>query len=404
VIFDLHIRNASQIVTMEGEELGVIQKGSVLVHEGRISKVCTVEEGERCDAEKVLDASGMVMMPGFVDCHTHLVFGGSRAKEFARRMAGASYEDIAREGGGILSTVNATRHASFEELYDRAAKWLSEMLRWGTTTVEIKSGYGLTLADELKQLSVIRSLAEEVPQTLVPTFLGAHAIPQEPSRMEYVNEVIDLMLPEVAEKGLARFVDVFCDSIAFTNDETRRILKRAKELDLGIKLHVDEIADTGGAKLAAELGAISASHLVKSNEEGLGAMAQAGVVPVLLPATTFFLKEKARPNVELMRELDMPIAVATDFNPGSSTVFALTFAAACGALVDGLKLEETMKGITINAARALGLEDEIGSIVPGKYADLLLLEVDTWEELVYFFNHNSIHTVIKRGEVVFVHE
>jgi imidazolonepropionase len=370
VIFDLHIRNASQIVTMEGEGLGVIQKGSVLVHDGRISKVCKVEEGERCDAEKVLDASGMVMMPGFVDCHTHLVFGGSRAKEFARRMAGASYEEIARQGGGILATVKATRHASFEELYERAVEWLRQMLCWGTTTVEIKSGYGLTLADELKQLSVIRSLAEEVPQTLVPTFLGAHAIPEEPSRDEYVKEVIDLMLPEIAEKGLAKFVDVFCDSIAFTNDETRMILKRAKELDLGVKLHVDEIADTGGAKLAAELGAVSAAHLV----------------------------------VDLMRRLGMPIAVATDFNPGSSTVFALPFAAACGALVDGLSLEETMKGITVNAARALGLEDQIGSIAPGKYADLLLLRMDTWEELTYFFNRNSIHTVIKRGEVVCAHE
>lgn len=404
MIFDLHIRNASQIVTMEGDDLGLLEKGSVLLREGRISKVCTVEEGQRCDAEKVIDASGMVVMPGFVDCHTHLVFGGSRAQEFQRRMQGASYEEIAREGGGILSTVKATRHATFEELYESGLKWLREMLRWGTTTVEIKSGYGLSLADELKQLTVIRSLAEEAPQTLVPTFLGAHALPEGPSREEYVNEVIDLMLPEVAEKGLARFVDVFCDSIAFSNEETRRILERAKDLDLGIKLHVDEIADTGGARLAAELGAISAEHLVKSNEEGLRAMAEKGVVPVLLPATTFFLKEKARPDVDLMRELGMPVAVATDFNPGSSTVFALPFAAACGALVDGLTLEEVIRGITVNAARALGLADEVGSIVPGKYADLLLLEMDTWEELVYFFNRNSIHTVIKRGEVVYAHE
>jgi imidazolonepropionase len=404
VIFDLHIRNASQIVTMEGEGLGVIEKGSILLHEGRISKVCTVKEGERCDAEKILDAEGMVVMPGFVDCHTHLVFAGSRAQEFRRRMGGASYEEIARKGGGILSTVKATRRATFEELYEGGLKWLREMLRWGTTTVEIKSGYGLSLADELKQLSVIRSLSEEVPQTLIPTFLGAHALPEGPSREKYVEEVIDLMLPEVAEKGLAKFVDVFCDSIAFTNDETRRILKKAKELDLGIKLHVDEISDTCGARLAAELGAISAAHLIKSNEEGLRAMAEKGVVPVLLPATTFFLKEKARPNVELMRELDMPVAVATDFNPGSSTIFALPFAAACGALVDGLRLEETMKGITINAARALGLADEVGSIAPGKDADLLLLETDTWEELLYLFNRNSIHTVIKKGEVVCAHE
>jgi len=403
-MFDLIIRNASQIVTMEGENLGVVGKGSVLLHEGRISKVCTVQKGERCDAEKVLDAEGMVVMPGFVDCHTHLVFAGSRAEEFRRRMGGASYEKIARDGGGILSTVKATRHASFEELYETGLKWLREMLAWGTTTVEIKSGYGLSLADELKQLTVIRSLAQEVTQTLVPTFLGAHAFPPNVPREEYVEEVIDLMLPEVAEKGLARFVDVFCDSIAFTNEETRKILEKAAELGLGIKLHVDEIEDTGGARLAAELGAISAEHLIKSNEEGLRAMAEAGVIPVLLPATSFFLREEARPNVELMRELGMPMAVATDFNPGSSTIFTLPLAAACGSLVDGLTLEESLKGITINAARALGLADEVGSIAPGKYADLLLLEMDTWEELLYLFNRNSIHTVIKRGEVVCAHE
>ena len=237
MIFDLIIRNASQIVTMEGENLGVIEGGSILLHEGRISKVCTVEEGESSDAEKVLDAEGMVVMPGFVDCHTHLVFAGSRAQEFRRRMAGASYEEIAKKGGGILSTVKATRHATFEELYEEGLKWLREMLRWGTTTVEIKSGYGLTLADELKQLSVIRSLSEEIPQTLVPTFLGAHAFPEGPSREKYVEEVIDLMLPEVAEKGLAMFADAFCDSIAFSNEETRRILEKAAELGLGIKLH-----------------------------------------------------------------------------------------------------------------------------------------------------------------------
>ncbi len=404
MIFDLIIRNASQIVTMEGENLGVIEGGSILVQGGKIAQVYKPAEDKGCHAERVLDAKGMVVMPGFVDCHTHLVFAGSRTQEFRRRMAGASYEEIARKGGGILSTVKATRHATFEELYEGGLKWLREMLRWGTTTVEIKSGYGLTLADELKQLSVIRSLSEEVPQTLVPTFLGAHAFPEGPSREEYVNEVIDLMLPEVAEKGLAMFVDAFCDSIAFSNEETRRILEKAAELGLGIKLHVDEIEDTGGARLAAELGAISAEHLIKSNEVGLRAMAEAGVVPVLLPATTFFLKEKARPNVDLMRELGMPVAVATDFNPGSSTIFALPFAAACGALVDGLTLEEALKGITINAARALGLADEVGSVRPGKYADLLLLEMDTWEELLYLFNRNSIRTVIKRGEVVCAHE
>lgn len=399
MIFDLHIRNASQILTMGGDGLGLVEGGDIIIHQGKIAEVCKGGK-EEYQAEEVLDASGKVVMPGLVDCHTHLVFGGSRAAEFARRMEGASYEDIDTEGGGIKSTVAATRHATFGELYERGKLWLKEMLHWGTTTVEIKSGYGLSLADELKQLTVIRSLSEDVPQTLVPTFLGAHSIPEETSREEYVREVIDLMLPEVAEKGLAKFVDVFCDSIAFTNEETSAILKKAKELDLGLKLHVDEIADTGGAALAAELGAISAEHLVKSNPEGLRAMADAGVVPVLLPATTFFLREKERPGVELMRELAMPIALATDFNPGSSTVFALPFAGACGALVDGLRLEEVVKGITINAARALGMEKEIGSIEAGKKADLVILDMETWEELIYFFNRNSIHTVIKNGEVV----
>jgi len=400
VTFDLLIRNASQIVTMEGEELGVIENASIVVHEGRIAEICTTDARS---SENVLDASGKVVMPGFVDCHTHLVFGGSRADEFRRRMAGASYEELARQGGGILSTVKATRRAPFEELYDRSVKWLGEMLAWGSTTVEIKSGYGLTLADELKQLSVIRSLAEEVPQTLVPTFLGAHAVPPDVERSAYIDEVVDLMLPEVAQKGLARFVDVFCDSIAFTKEETKRILTRAKELDLGLKLHADEIENIGGAGLAAELGAVSAEHLVRTDRDGLRAMAEAGVVPVLLPATTFFLREEARPDVAAMREFDMPIAVATDFNPGSSTVFALPLAGACGALLDGLTLEEVMRGITINAARALGLEHEIGSIAPGKAADLVVLDMDFWEELIYLFNRNSVDTVLKRGEVVYAH-
>jgi imidazolonepropionase len=398
VIFDLHIHNANQIVTMKGDGLGVIEGGDIIIHQGKISEVCPHDKS--CKAGNVINASGKVVIPGLVDCHTHLVFGGSRAKEFRRRMQGASYEEIDREGGGIKSTVAATRHATFDELYDRAREWLTEMLSWGTTTVEIKSGYGLTLADELKQLTVVRSLAEEVPLTLVPTFLGAHSIPAGVKREDYVKEVIDLMLPQVAEKGLARFVDVFCDSIAFTNDETRMILQKAKELDMGLKLHVDEIADTGGAALSAELGAVSAEHLVKSSPQGLRAMSEAGVVPVLLPATTFFLREQARPNIGLMRELEMPIAVATDFNPGSSTVFALPLAAACGALVDGLSLEEVMKGITINAARALDAENEIGSIEPGKNADLVILDIETWEELIYFFNRNPVEAVIKNGEVV----
>jgi len=400
VIFDLHIRNAAQIVTMDGNDMGVVEGGDIIIHQGRISEVCKGGKQE-CRAEHIMDVTGKVVMPGFVDCHTHLVFGGSRATEFARRMRGDSYADIAREGGGIISTVKATRNASFEELYEKGKERLNEMLAWGTTTVEVKSGYGLTLADELKQLSVIRSLNQDSPQTLVPTFLGAHAIPPEMDRDAYVTELLELMLPEVAEKGLAEFVDAFCDSIAFTNEETRRILTKAKKLDMKVKLHVDEIADTGGAALAAELGAISAEHLVKSSEDGLKAMADASVVPVLLPATTFFLREEARPKVTLMRSLKMPIAVATDFNPGSSTVFALPFAAACAALVDGLTLEEAVKGITINAAKAIALDNEIGSITVGKYADLVILDIDSWEELVYSFNRNSVDTVIKQGEVVY---
>jgi imidazolonepropionase len=401
VTFDLLIRNAREVVTMDGGDLGIIRNASVMVKEGRIAKICKHEEERSCQTEKVLDASGKVVMPGFVDCHTHLVFSGSRAGEFTRRMEGATYEEISKEGGGILSTVKATRHAGFDELYEKAKTRLADMLCWGTTTVEIKSGYGLTMADEIKQLTVIRSLAEEVPQTLVPTFMAAHAFPPDVPRQEYTKQIIEMMLPEVAEKGLARFADVFCDSIAFTNEETKMILERSKELELGIKLHVDEIADTDGAALAAELGAASADHLVKSNENGLRRMAEAGVVPVLLPATTFFLKEKARPDVKLMRELAMPIAIASDFNPGSSTVFALPFAAACGVLLDDITPREALKGITVNAARALGLENDIGSLKPGKRADILITDIDSWEELIYNFNRNPVTTVIKNGEVVY---
>lgn len=399
--FDLLIRNALEVVTMEGVGLGVIEKASILVKNGKIAKVCSTDEEPQCHAEMVIDASGKVVMPGFVDCHTHLIFAGSRAEEFKLRTEGATYEEISKAGGGILSTVKATRHASFDVLYNKAVDRLDQMLRWGTTTVEIKSGYGLSMADEIKELSVIRSLAEEVPQTLVPTFMAAHAFPPDVPRQEYVKQITEMMLPEITEKGLAKFTDVFCDSIAFTNEETRVILGRANELGLGIKLHVDEISDTGGAGLAAELKASSAEHLVKSNEDGLRRMAKAGVVPVLLPATTFFLKEKARPNVKLMRELAMPVAVATDFNPGSSTVFALPFAAACGVLVDDLTLDEAIRGITFNAARAIGMEDKIGSIKPDKFADIVILDLNSWTELIYNFNRNPVITVIKNGEVVY---
>lgn len=401
MIFDLHVRNASQIVTMEGDGLGVIEDGSILIKGERIAQVCRPGEEEGCSAERVVDAEGKVVMPGFVDCHTHLVFAGSRAGEFKERMEGASYEEIARKGGGIASTVKATRQATFEELYENSLGWLSQMLAWGTTTVEIKSGYGLTLADELKQLGVIRSLSQEVPQTIVPTFLGAHAVLPGTDRKTYVDEVINLMLPEVAEKNLARFADVFCEEIAFTPDETRRILKKASELGLGIKLHADEIADTGGALLSAQLGAVSAEHLTRANPEGLKAMAQKDVIPVLLPGTTFFLKEEARPDIGLMRKLGMEMAVGTDFNPGSCTIFSLPLAGACGALVYGMNLEEVLKGITINPAKALGLSDEVGSITEGKYADLLCLKLETWEELLYMFNRNPVDTVVKKGRVVY---
>lgn len=401
MIFDLLIKNISELVTMEGYNLGIVENASVVIHDGKISKVCRTGDEQGCHAEMIIDASGKVVMPGFVDCHTHLVFGGSRADEFEKRMKGATYAEIAREGGGILSTVKATRRASFEELYEKALDWLNEMLCWGTTTVEIKSGYGLNLADELKQLSVIRSLAEDAPQTLIPTFLGAHAVPPEIKKDEYISLLADIMLPEVAEKGLAQFFDVFCDSIAFSNNETKKLVEKAKEYGLKIKLHVDEIEDVGGAKLAADLGAVSAEHLVKSNEEGLRRMAERGVVPVLLPATTFFLKEQARPNVKLMRELKMPIAVASDFNPGSSTVYALPFASACGVLLDDLTLEEALKGITTNAAKALGIDDAVGSIREGKDADLVILDSDSWKNVVYYFNRNFVVTVVKKGQVIY---
>lgn len=338
-------------------------------------------------------------MPGFVDCHTHLVFGGYRDDEFEQRLQGKSYKEIAEAGGGILSTVRKTRLAPESELYDAARARLREMLQWGTTTCEIKSGYGLDTETELKLLRVIRQLAQDSVQTVVPTFLGAHSVPPELDKPAYIRKLVDEMIPMVADAGLARFCDVFCENYVFNAEESRRILEAGKRHGLIPKIHADEIETSGGAETAARVGAISAEHLLVPSNQGLRAMKEQGVIAVLLPGTSLFLKTGEKAPVAKMRELGLAMALGSDFNPGSCTVFAMPMVIALACLLYGMTIEEALIAATRNAAKALKLGQQ-GSIRPGMDADLLILDIPNYRHIAYRLGHNPVRTVVKAGKVV----
>jgi len=387
------------------ERLGLIDNGYVAIRGDRIA---AVGEADRLPASLVgpetqwLDAGGRAVIPGFVDPHTHLVYAGSRAGEFAQRLRGTSYLEILAAGGGILSTVAATRAAAEEELTEQAARRLGRFLLAGTTTVEVKSGYGLSREAELKQLRVVRRLRQMLPLDLVPTFLGAHAVPMEyrDHRQAYVDLLVDDMLPAVAAEGLAEFADVFCEEGVFSPTETRRILSRARQLGLGLKLHADElVAAVGGAELAAELGATSADHLLYASEEGLAAMARAGAVAVLLPGTAFFLRTGRYAPARRMLELGLPVALATDHNPGTCTLESMAEVMGLAALEMGLTPAEALAAATINAAHAVGRQAETGSLEPGKRADLLVLDGEGPEDIVYRFGTNLVDQVVAQGRL-----
>ncbi|MEO0073493.1 MAG: imidazolonepropionase [candidate division WOR-3 bacterium] len=395
----LFLHNCSQILTMSGSGLGIVEQGSVLIREDRILAVGTGLKPE--PDEEVIDCEGCVVLPGFVDSHTHLIFGGWRSDEFERRLAGVSYKEIAAAGGGILSTVRATRTASEEELYQLGLTRLQEMSSWGATTVEVKSGYGLETGAELKLLRVARRLAETGIATVVPTFMGAHAIPPEREKTDYVREIVETMLPAVAEQRLARFCDVFCENFMFNAEESRRILEAGRACGLTPMVHADEIEPSGGAEVAARVGAVSASHLLQPSEAGLRLMAENGVVAVLLPGTYLMLREQHRPPVTRMRELGITMAVATDFNPGSCTLVSILLAAQLACLLYGLTVAEALRGITVNGAKALALDSECGRLEPAMSADIVVAAVPDYRHLIYRLGHNPVRMVIRAGRVVY---
>jgi imidazolonepropionase len=381
----------------------------VLCREGRIAFVGPAEErrrdfGELPDVER-LDGQGGTLIPGFVDPHTHLPWAGTREEEFAARLAGKTYQEIAAAGGGILSTVAATRRASREELVGNVKRRLDQMLAWGTTTAEAKSGYGLNLEDELKQLEAIRAAAAAHPVDLVPTLLAAHEVPAEyrgdvQSRKRYLDLICEEIVPAAAAAGLARFCDVFCETGVFDAAESRRVLAAGVAAGLLPRLHADEFADSGGAELAAELSALSADHLMAVSPAGIDALARSGVTAVLLPGTSFFLmKERYAPARQLVAA-GVPVALATDCNPGSSHTESMPMVIWLAVLKLGLSIEESLTAATLNSACSLGLGAEVGSVEVGKRADLVLLDAPNLLHLVYHYGVNPVAAVVKAGRVV----
>ncbi|MBF6605856.1 MAG: imidazolonepropionase [Chloroflexi bacterium] len=358
----------------------------------------------------VIDATGGVVTPGLVDSHTHLLFAGTRERELLLRQAGAGYLEILEAGGGILSTVAATRAASDDALAAHGRRWLGEMLRHGTTTIEAKSGYGLDLRTELRLLEIAYRLGREGPIDVVPTYLGAHAVPQEfrtrPDGTEaYVRHIVEEQLPGVAAQGRARFCDVFCEAGVFTVDQSRRILTAAAALGMAPRLHADELAPSGGAELAAEIGAASADHLATPSDAGIAALAAAAatdrpVIATLLPATTWFLMKEHHAPARRFIEAGVPVALGTDFNPGTSPTASLPLVMTVACLTLGLSPAEALVAVTINAAHAVGLADEIGSIEPGKQADLVIWGVPSVDQIPYWPGADLVRMVIKRGRTV----
>ena len=380
--------------------LGVIERGAVAAVEGRIVFVgAETDLPAALRRGRVVDCEGRWITPALIDCHTHLVFAGNRAREFELRLEGVSYEEIARAGGGIAATVAATRAASEDELIRQSLPRLDALIAEGVGTVEVKSGYGLDLESERKMLRVARRLARERDVTIRATFLGAHALPPEfkHDRAGYVALLVDEMLPALAAEGLIDAVDGFCETIAFAPDEIARVFAAARALGLPVKLHAEQLSSGGGAALAARFGALSADHLERLDEKGAAALARAGVVAALLPGAYYTLRETQAPPVALLRERGVAMAVATDCNPGTSPLASILLALNMAATLFRLTVDECLIGVTRNAARALGLADELGSLEPGKWADLAIWEVERPAELVYRLGFNPLFARVWRG-------
>ena len=410
---DLIIKNIGKLVTMEGSflpktgkemnELTILENAYIAVVEGKIFKVGTGEDYKALVGENTIidDASGMLVTPGLVDSHTHLVHGGSRENEFSKKLNGVPYIQILQEGGGILSTVNSTKKATFDELYKKAKKSLDRMLEFGVTTVEEKSGYGLELETEVKQLQVAHELDKDHPVDLVHTFLGAHAVPVEyKSNSEaYIKLLVEEIMPKVKELGLAEFCDVFCEEGVFSVEESDYILSKAKEMGYKLKIHADEIVPIGGAELAAKLGCISADHLMAASEQGLKDMAEKGVIANILPGTSFNLNKPSADGRKMI-DLNVPISLSSDYNPGSCPSENLQLVMQLGCLNLKMTPNEVLTAVTINAAHCVDRATEIGSIEVGKKADIAVFDAPNVEYLMYHFGINHIDRVYKEGRLV----
>jgi len=411
----LAVINCSQVVTLAGpagprvgpemRELSIVAGGAMLVVGERIAKVGTREAIEPligADCE-IIDAGGRVVMPGFVDAHTHPVFAGTRAGEFEERARGSTYQAIDARGGGIQSTVRATREATLDELVKASKRYADWFLRTGTTTVEAKSGYGLTLEDELKILRAIEWLNRETPLRYVPTFLGAHDIPPEykSRREQYVSLIVDEMLPRVTQEKLAEYCDVFCEDKAFTNDEAWKILSAARCHGLGLRVHADQLSLSGGAKLAAELGTVTADHLEHTDSEGIAALKSASVQPVLLPGSVYALGSSRYPAAREMIDAGLAVVLATDFNPGSSPTPSMPMILSLASTHMRMTPAESITAVTINAAYTLDRGDQIGSLEAGKIADFVIHDCDDYRDLAYFFGIEHPWKVYSGGRPVF---
>jgi len=407
----LALLHASQLVTLSGpkrprighemSDLAIIRDGGMLIRDGKIDIVGASKEiGKNAGDAEVIDAGGRVVLPGFVDAHTHLVFAENRLDDFERRARGETYEQITAAGGGIWSTVEKTRASNDVDLLAEAKKHANWFLKCGTTTIEAKSGYGLTVEDELKILRAMRRFNRETRIEVVPTFLGAHAIPRELRESDYVDLVINEMLPRIASEKLAEFCDIFCERSYFDIEQSRRILTAAKKLGFKLRAHVDQLTNSGGAKLAAELGATTADHLEKTDQEGIAALKSANVQAVLVPGSVYALGSTSYPRAREMIDAGLAVVIATDFNPGSSPTVSMPMILSLACTQMKMSPAEAITAATVNAAYSLNRGDKIGSLEPGKRANFSIFDCEDYRELAYWFGFSQVHSVYVQGECV----
>ncbi len=380
--------------------LGSIRDGVVAARDGRILHVGPAAEAPAFEADNRVDCNGRWISPGLIDCHTHLVYAGNRAGEFEQRLQGVSYAQIAKAGGGIVSTVSATRQADDAALISASLPRLDAMLAEGITTIEIKSGYGLTLADERKQLRVARELGTLRKVEIVPTFLGAHAVPPGHEAQAYINEVCAVMIPAIAAESLAEAVDIFCENIAFSPAQAQQVFEAAKQHGLAIKIHAEQLSNQHGAELAAHNGALSADHIEHLDEAGIAAMRAAGTVAVLLPGAYYFTRETVLPPIQGLRDAGVPMALATDCNPGTSPLTSPLLTMNMGATLFRMTVDECIAGFTREAARALGRANRVGKLAAGMDCDLAIWDIDAPADLVYRIGFNPLHARVWRGQIV----